>query len=209
MFWAACTACTAISIHAPREGSDLATWQDLMDLAPISIHAPREGSDHCGREVRPLAGLFLSTLPARGATVTRQACPAGPHHFYPRSPRGERLPTFQTVTDRWWISIHAPREGSDDRELQELEKRIAFLSTLPSRGATDHVYRFRGWQIISIHAPREGSDRAYEEAAVRRMHFYPRSPRGERREADRELGQAVAFLSTLPARGATAAVDLV
>ena len=74
-----------ISIHAPREGSDmLPYWQGsilarflstlpvrgatiLGDLAPlqlvISIHAPREGSD---RSVRP--------------TVSSRS------HFYPRSP---------------------------------------------------------------------------------------------------------------------------
>ena len=34
----------AISIHAPREGSDSAVEQALEQLE-ISIHAPREGSD--------------------------------------------------------------------------------------------------------------------------------------------------------------------
>ena len=33
-----------ISIHAPREGSDMVTLVSLVD-ATISIHAPREGSD--------------------------------------------------------------------------------------------------------------------------------------------------------------------
>ena len=33
-----------ISIHAPREGSDIA-FTLLKDFFPISIHAPREGSD--------------------------------------------------------------------------------------------------------------------------------------------------------------------
>ena len=39
------TACTCISIHAPREGSDYGGSFDLV-RHPISIHAPREGSDH-------------------------------------------------------------------------------------------------------------------------------------------------------------------
>ena len=34
----------AISIHAPREGSDL-LLENLFDHLSISIHAPREGSD--------------------------------------------------------------------------------------------------------------------------------------------------------------------
>ena len=33
-----------ISIHAPREGSDINTYPDFFRVG-ISIHAPREGSD--------------------------------------------------------------------------------------------------------------------------------------------------------------------
>ena len=36
-----------ISIHAPREGSDIA-GQAAAAVLRISIHAPREGSDPCG-----------------------------------------------------------------------------------------------------------------------------------------------------------------
>ena len=81
-----------ISIHAPREGSD-AGRDDLREGVGISIHAPREGSD----SARPAAAstslmLFLSTLPARGATLV--------------SP---------PVSAQIAISIHAPREGSDSK----------------------------------------------------------------------------------------------
>ena len=34
-----------ISIHAPREGSDLTTKSATLPRKVISIHAPREGSD--------------------------------------------------------------------------------------------------------------------------------------------------------------------
>ena len=57
--------------------------------------------------------LFLSTLPARGAT---------------------NLPDFATVSQL--ISIHAPREGSDRRVRRRWALRHRFLSTLPARGAT-------------------------------------------------------------------------
>ena len=81
--------------------------------------------------------LFQSTLPVRGATV------AG-------LPRGTRTKVaFQSTLlvrgatdcrsgDRigWDISIHAPREGSDE----------------------DNDGVIRGYLGISIHAPREGSD---------------------------------------------------
>ncbi len=57
----------AISIHAPRTGSDGKTTL-LRQLAEISIHAPRTGSDF--RFFASLVGhsKFQSTLPARGAT---------------------------------------------------------------------------------------------------------------------------------------------
>ena len=52
-----------------------------------------------------------------------------------------------------WISIHAPREGSDP---------IGHL--------------FSMFHVISIHAPREGSDFNLTALAIVLLHFYPRSP---------------------------------
>ena len=57
-----------VSIHAPREGSDLFLPQQHPYRIGVSIHAPREGSDF-----RLLCNFspgyrFLSTLPVRGAT---------------------------------------------------------------------------------------------------------------------------------------------
>ena len=57
----------------------------------ISIHAPREGSDLQNSQWEFANAIFLSTLPARGATAEQ--------------PMG--------VCQRH-ISIHAPREGSDE-----------------------------------------------------------------------------------------------
>ena len=36
---------TLISIHAPREGGDIAVVDHALKLLRISIHAPREGGD--------------------------------------------------------------------------------------------------------------------------------------------------------------------
>ena len=150
----------------------------------ISIHAPREGSDQLKATVQRPCSIFLSTLPARGATSSGLLQPGQTLHFYPRSPRGERL----KIPD---LKVH---------------KRI-FLSTLPARGATpskpcygqqqDNFYPRspRGERPakqpvgirqhnISIHAPREGSDLGAKPGAL----------------------YLVIFLSTLPARGATRAL---
>ena len=107
--------------------------------------------------------LFLSTLPARGATGEDREYRRGNGYFYPRSPRGERHTSFATRILLNNISIHAPREGSDRHQPVVLET----LAT------------------ISIHAPREGSDTPVTlEQAYNNL-----------------------FLSTLPARGATASTS--
>ena len=60
----------AISIHAPRTGSDPSRQWSLA-RPDISIHAPRTGSDSGSKCGRSIAAVFQSTLPARGATKAR------------------------------------------------------------------------------------------------------------------------------------------
>ena len=79
-----------ISIHAPREGSDSCAGNRMEPHYVISIHAPREGSDDHPDYPLALTRIFLSTLPARGATVSDTGPLTFLFHFYPRSPRGER-----------------------------------------------------------------------------------------------------------------------
>ena len=69
-----CVLPLCISIHAPREGGDgRRTAAGRPSL--ISIHAPREGSDLRKFVSASVAALFLSTLPARGATYFRGDTP--------------------------------------------------------------------------------------------------------------------------------------
>ena len=82
-------AALVISIHAPREGSDM-VYTSRSVLTEISIHAPREGSDFGWRSTPTRSRRFQSTLPAKGATSRRRRLRLRDH-----------------------ISIHAPREGSD------------------------------------------------------------------------------------------------
>ena len=147
------------------------------------------------------------------------------HDFYPRSPCGER-PVEQVIT----------------------VLTIAFLSTLSLRRATPGTSVFRGWTLflstlslrratrertsikpifsISIHALLAESDRSHRRDDRSPVHFYPRSPCGERpskrypvilgrvisihallAESDvdaLELANLVLFLSTLSLRRATA-----
>ena len=107
-------------------------------------------------------------------------------NFYPRSPRGERRGARTIWTER-----------------------TRFLSTLPARGATKEPPLTRQQNKISIHAPREGSDKRGSKRGGKRAYFYPRSPRGERLQLTGTGGVLKTFLSTLPARGATTAAEVV
>ena len=102
-------------------------------------------------------------------------------YFYPRSPRGERLNHFFHFIFRSNISIHAPREGSDNSDLLSVQRQFNFYPRSP-RGERPLARRF----------------------SAARWDFYPRSPRGERRGFVMQSEWRDSFLSTLPARGATA-----
>ncbi len=83
-----------------------------------------------------------------------------------------------------------------------------FQSTLPARGATAIIEGVSVEGEISIHTPREGSDLPHLFAYKCHNNFNPHSPRGERHGEDRRELWVDAFQSTLPARGATAKVDM-
>ena len=81
--------------------------------AAISIHAPREGSDYNGFYIPNFLDSFQSTLPARGATMGAPRAEIVQSSFQSTLPaRGATAgPRFDV--HRRAISIHAPREGSD------------------------------------------------------------------------------------------------
>ena len=146
-----------ILIHAPREGSDGPRRSSSRPPRRFLSTLPARGAT-IDRQIRRLEHIFLSTLPARGATACLSGKSKDRDYFYPRSPRGER------------------QVGLSRAEVAN---------------------------IISIHAPREGSDVASHPPASWPPHFYPRSPRGERPWLTPGGFCLGLFLSTLPARGAT------
>ena len=161
------------------------------------------GSDQIGIYFFCAFKLFLSTLPAWGATsgffnslkftdISIHAPRVGSDqmqfpcqllltYFYPRSPRGERPDTARLNYEIVKISIHAPRVGSDASIAAAGCHLCGFLSTLPAWGATT----FRPDAHMSF------------------RYFYPRSPRGERLFCSSIIFFCSSFLSTLPAWGAT------
>ena len=102
------------------------------------------------------------------------------------------------------ISIHAPREGSDVACISLPVTVILFQSTPPARGATlRYGITWLFCKRISIHAPREGSDNSGSAVSLPCRNFNPRPPRGERRQSFNHLFRYALFQSTPPARGAT------
>ena len=125
----------AISIHAPRTGSDGTRRSSCGSRSNFNPRSPHGERRACKAQLSATC-QFQSTLPARGATRN-----AGLYY------RGCN------------ISIHAPRTGSDAMALCCFLRHNEFQSTLPARGATSCRLRISdGWRI-SIHAPRTGSDR--------------------------------------------------
>ncbi len=74
-----------ISIHAPREGSDLTSGPVIVTTGTISIHAPREGSDFDVSGLNPYRGISIHA-PREGSDRKAVSSFALSIHFYPRSP---------------------------------------------------------------------------------------------------------------------------
>ena len=146
-------------------------------------------------------------------------------HFYPRSPCGER-PAIDVFLAVWAvisihallaesdappynlmihhaISIHALLAESDPPRVIRKPTAARFLSTLSLRRATARRASRQQPAGISIHALLAESDRRGASESIGTLHFYPRSPCGERLMDTLILADTMLFLSTLSLRRAT------
>ena len=81
--------CCKISIHAPREGSDLNRCCFGFNGVVISIHAPREGSDANATKTTLEVGISIHA-PREGSDTCTLRLLLRQSNFNPRPPRGER-----------------------------------------------------------------------------------------------------------------------
>ena len=218
-------AVSAISIHALLAESDaidvfLAVW------AVISIHALLAESDFRLLFMRFSPILFLSTLSLRRATPRSRDNSMGRHiSIHALLAESDNINSSVNTADQisihallaesdfanfegfyWWvISIHALLAESDARNTSIAGRITSFLSTLSLRRAT--AERF-GNALKHLHFyPRSPCG---ERLLLRVLpffavgHFYPRSPCGERRTfIDCNSNFTQKFLSTLSLRRAT------
>ncbi len=193
----------AISIHAPRTGSDACGKLRRKSTHRFQSTLPARGATPMRVMALPVP-IFQSTLPARGATATR--IPVDTHSIISiHAPRtGSDAPLCDGVAVGG-ISIHAPRTGSDAISLYCGNSVAEFQSTLPARGATAPLVQGRcrtiNFNPRSPHGERHGFAAQY--GGSRHRDFNPRSPHGERPCVKSHSLSSALFQSTLPARGAT------
>ena len=148
----------------------------------ISIHAPLTGSD-----IPPPIQLKIDL------------------NFNPRSPSGERRVTFgaRLQTNRFQSTL--PLRGATGAA-HDAYAALCISIHAPLTGSDLNRETLKPQDLISIHAPLTGSD--LRKATVRRVtgDFNPRSPYGERLCTCTKCGASFEFQSTLPLRGATAAL---
>ena len=122
---------------------------------------------------------FQSTHPARGATEEAEAALRRGQDFNPRTPRGVRRRTLDSVrSSRRFQSTHPARGATAYYGCFYCQRK--FQSTHPARGATDNGCVFGDTPKISIHAPREGCDGLGAISPLYFTNFNPRTPRGVR-----------------------------
>ncbi len=147
--------------------------------------------------------LFLSTLSLRRATIESSRAASFQHHFYPRSPCGERLPVDRAFFHQ---PDFYPRSPCGERHISLAVADLGkgFLSTLSLRRATHYDNYNLHCVEISIHALLAESDPSIVVTIPPFSDFYPRSPCGERLYVLLTVLNHLLFLSTLSLRRATA-----
>ena len=102
-------------------------------------------------------------------------------YFYPRPPRGGRLPERRSWSWGWRDFYPHPPRGGRQAKLAQHGAIFIFLSTPSARRATWRSSKGRRTSSISIHALREEGDLELQTAAQPSCsNFYPRPPRGGR-----------------------------
>ena len=195
----------SISIHAPRTGSDKV--EDCKNAAANAFQStlPARGAT-AGLIASTCCLVFQSTLPARGATITGCLMRMTSRFQSTLPARGATNPAIRTNAIKRLFQSTLPARGATCLLVFALCTRGTFQSTLPARGATGDFSSGNKNLEISIHAPRTGSDdgeyamggktkifqstlpargatfsRSARTCSLR--YFNPRSPHGERQEA--------------------------
>ena len=149
--------CVIISIHAPREGCDKAPLAGGTKERNFNPRTPR-GVRLFGVLTKNRSLDFNPRTP-RGVRRGGMSAPMRGGDFNPRTPRGVRRSVMRSSICSNSISIHAPREGCDERPCCTSETGRHYFNPRTPRG----VRRF-SWFMLPFD-----------------FYFNPRTPRGVRR----------------------------
>ena len=171
----------AISIHALLAESDYLHSNTVrcgaVFLSTLSLRrATKQGRHYIGCKI------FLSTLSLRRATVVAIHNTDRPLNFYPRSPCGERRTqrTYKVSTVDFY-----PRSPCGERLIARVSYGTGiFISIHALLAESDRaLYALGVCPFISIHALLAESDASRADITSAAKYFYPRSPCGERPDA--------------------------
>ena len=164
----------------PPRGGRPFDLRGLSKMVDISIHALREEGDSA-RTLTTTTVRNFYPRPPRGGRLGRATLCTAARDFYPRPPRGGRLdPSAETVYRGQFLSTPSARRATCARQACTTLKE--FLSTPSARRATRRVVFAPGYYMISIHALREEGDPRTPRCRYSPADFYPRPPRGGRRQ---------------------------
>ena len=197
-----------ISIHAPRGGSDIARYCNIFNELHFNPRSPW-GSDPL-RKLRSVPPLqFQSTLPVGGATARKNDVLIGTFISI-HAPRGGSDPcVYSGGFQGYFISIHAPRGGSDHSAWMLLVEHKAFQSTLPVGGATRFsALPFRAYAFQST-LPVGGATACTMSVSVSTIISIHAPRRGERPSRPPASPTRSPFQSTLPVGGSDQAAHVV
>ncbi len=173
-----------------------------MVRCSFNPRSPR-GERRTGQYAVHVLGRFQSTLPARGATSECIKSSLRRVSFNPRSRAGSDRSKHLGKRIKW-VSIHAPRAGSDGSFRVRWFSCESFNPRSPRGERPRFAARRPTGSKVSIHAPRAGSDGARYRAG-RSCWVSIHAPRaGSDGRTSSGRGASGEFQSTLPARGATA-----
>ena len=169
-----------VSIHATLAGGDVVSWFVALSTSWFLSTPPSRVATAGTQQTIDMLTKFLSTPPSRVATGFPQPPSASGLSFYPRHPRGwRRHGAGRTVDGAGFLSTPPSRVATADAK-KVIDEGV-FLSTPPSRVATVSTLLFT--RSITC--------------------FYPRHPRGWRRNHKKLANLTGMFLSTPPSRVAT------
>ena len=223
--WASPTA--FISIHALREEGDIGIIRIKTLCSDFYPRPPRGGRRQKPAICLPLT-RFLSTPSARRATSGDFVLPWRPNiSIHALREEGDRMPVSVACGSLLFLSTPSARRATQAEIVSY--SSVPFLSTPSARRATICSVHVQASRMISIHALREEGDHRHSAGNCKKheisihalreegdchdpsasrwcAYFYPRPPRGGRRQRSAAGVCVLEFLSTPSARRATRAV---